>query len=920
MTSQKQKKSSANKGGKGSGRQQGRKRSQRAKADILLHEGLGAFLCLLGIFSGICVFAVNWSGVLGEVFYKFLHGFFGITCYAVPFFLIAAGIGLIFRNRFNETFAVKWAVLVCVHWFVAAIITAVICGLEYRDKAMSAALAELYTTMDGGGLFGGLLSLPLVRLVQVPFAVLVLSLLTMAGLMVVTEVTPGDLWYLIKCIGRGIKSLFKRIAGAFRRQADRTRERSDARRQGREAADRDRGEEEVPPGVTPRRITYNGQPADVNETAGTSDDSKAGGRDRLIFGGVDRSSEKYGASAKGQKFHVPDLGTEAGGSERPKYSFEEDDSNVINTYRGEDADADRFTRKAEQTVETRDTGDVPEEMPPEDASEQAPAEQPAGDEVRMMDVSGLRKTAEAQASAAAGGTESAVPANSQDITFVVADKPVEAVQVKRKHSGADYVRPDVKLLKAPGASTVKDIEAAKEEAFQQAKTLETTLENFGVAATVKNITRGPAVTRFELKPSQGVRVNKITSLADDIALNLAAGGIRIEAPIPGVAAVGIEIPNKKIDNVLLREGLESEIFNSNPSPLAVVLGKSITGDIVVSDLGKMPHLLIAGATGSGKSVCINCIIMSLLYKSGPDQVKLIMIDPKVVELGIYNGIPHLMIPVVTDPKKAAGALGWAVNEMERRYSLFSEKGVRDLTGYNEVMKRHRNPDEILPKIVIIIDELADLMMVAPAGVEDAICRLAQKARAAGLYLIVATQRPSVDVITGIIKANITSRIAFAVKSQIDSRTILDMSGAEKLLGKGDMLYYPIGQNKPTRVKGAFVSDQEVEDVVEYLKNMYGNEYDDDIQDEIDRSGGESSTFGEGDDEADEFLEKAIDIAVEAQQISVSYLQRRLKVGHSRAGRIIDQMEERGIVGPAEGSKPRQVRISPAEWMEMKSQM
>ena len=390
---------------------------------------------------------------------------------------------------------------------------------------------------------------------------------------------------------------------------------------------------------------------------------------------------------------------------------------------------------------------------------------------------------------------------------------------------------------------------------------------------------------------------------------------------PGKAAVGIEIPNKKVDNVMLREGLESEVFNNNPSNLAVVLGKSITGDIVISDLAKMPHLLIAGATGSGKSVCINCIIMSLLYKSSPDQVKLIMIDPKVVELGVYNGIPHLMVPVVTDPKKAAGALGWGVNEMERRYALFSEKGVRDLAGYNEIMKRKRDPEAVLPKIVIIIDELADLMMVAPTGVEDAICRLAQKARAAGIYLIVATQRPSVDVITGIIKANITSRIAFAVKSQIDSRTILDMAGAEKLLGRGDMLYYPIGEQNPVRVKGAFVSDQEVEDVVEYLKKNYEDQYDDEIQDQIDRNGAAgSSEDGDFDDEADEFLEKAIDIAVEAQTISVSYLQRRLKVGHSRAGRIIDQMEERGIVGPSEGSKPRQVRISHSEWMELKSKM
>ncbi len=854
-----------------------RRRRKRTKLSYFLHEGLGILCCLLAIFAGICIFAMDKSGTLGAFFAKFLFGMFGITCYVVPLFLLVAGIGLIAVRKNGDLFAIKWVVALFVHWFIAAIISVAVVGDAYAGSTTMQAFKSLYAQMAAGGAWGGLLAVPLVKLVQVPFAIILLGLFAMGGLMIVTEVTFGDIWYVIKTIGTGIGKVFRSISRAINHQAKETRKKSEIRR----------NERQLKEAQSP---TYNGKETSEHEFG--EDVVK---RERITFNGVDRSQEQYGNSTP-KKFHIPDLDSDDASDEKQDspYSFDADEQPVMTTYGGK--------RSAPTLVVTDDTEETTDE------NDEAPVVRDGADEVSILDVSSLRDP------------EGDKPAD-ENITFVVADQPVEAVKVKRKHTGSDYVKPDVALLKAPAANAARDMEIARKEAMEQAKVLETTLANFGVAATVKNITRGPAVTRFELTPNQGVRVNKITSLADDIALNLAAGGIRIEAPIPGKAAVGIEIPNKKVDNVMLREGLESEVFNNNPSNLAVVLGKSITGDIVISDLAKMPHLLIAGATGSGKSVCINCIIMSLLYKSSPDQVKLIMIDPKVVELGVYNGIPHLMVPVVTDPKKAAGALGWGVNEMERRYALFSEKGVRDLAGYNEIMKRKRDPEAILPKIVIIIDELADLMMVAPTGVEDAICRLAQKARAAGIYLIVATQRPSVDVITGIIKANITSRIAFAVKSQIDSRTILDMAGAEKLLGRGDMLYYPIGEQKPVRVKGAFVSDQEVEDVVEYLKKNYDDEYDEEIQDQIDRNGASGASGDEDfDDEADEFLEKAIEIAVEAQQISVSYLQRRLKVGHSRAGRIIDQMEERGIVGPSEGSKPRQVRISHSEWMEMKAKM
>ncbi len=450
---------------------------------------------------------------------------------------------------------------------------------------------------------------------------------------------------------------------------------------------------------------------------------------------------------------------------------------------------------------------------------------------------------------------------------------------------------------------------------EQAKTLIETLRSFGVDAKILEVNKGPNVTRFELQPATGVKVSKIVGLADDIALNLAALSVRIEAPIPGKAAVGIEIPNSGGSMVRLREVIDSDQFKNFPANTAFALGKDITGTPIVTDISKMPHVLIAGATGSGKSVCINALITSILYKSEPKDVRFIMIDPKVVELSVYNGIPHLLIPVVTDPRKAAGALNWAVQEMTKRYKMFADTNVRDIKGYNEYAKL--NGEKTLEQIIIIVDELADLMMVAPRDVEDAICRLAQMARAAGMHLVIATQRPSVDVITGLIKANVPSRIAFAVSSQIDSRTILDMGGAEKLLGKGDMLFLPMGASKPTRIQGAFISDKEVEKIVEFVKSD-DVKYDEDVLEKIE-SGASGEKDSDGGD-ADELLPQAIEIVVEAGQASASLLQRRLKVGYSRAGRLIDQLEARGIVGPHEGAKPRSVLISRSEYAEMTMQM
>jgi len=487
---------------------------------------------------------------------------------------------------------------------------------------------------------------------------------------------------------------------------------------------------------------------------------------------------------------------------------------------------------------------------------------------------------------------------------------------------APYHLPPTSLLSLGGAVSAGDI---TEELKANAQTLVDTLKSFGVQTRITDICRGPAVTRYELQPSAGVKISKITGLADDIALNLASAGIRIEAPIPNKAAVGIEVPNKKVSMVCIRDIIESYEYQNATSRLTVALGKDIAGNIILADIGKMPHMLIAGATGSGKSVCINSIIISLLYRASPDEVKLLMVDPKVVELGVYNAVPHLLVPVVTDPKKAAGALSWAVSEMLGRYKSFADQGVRDLAGYNRLAE-NREDLQPMPQIVIIIDELADLMMAAPNEVEDSICRLAQMARAAGMHLVIATQRPSVDVITGVIKANIPSRIAFAVSSQVDSRTILDMGGAEKLLGRGDMLFYPVGASKPQRVQGCFVTDTEVEAVVSHIKEGEATLYDQTIVEEIDRhvvaekpgkGGGGNGNKGGGFDDEDEMLPQAIECVVEAGQASTSQLQRRLKLGYARAARIIDQLEEKGIVGPFEGSKPRQVLISKDRWMEMR---
>ncbi|WP_455958303.1 DNA translocase FtsK 4TM domain-containing protein [Anaerotignum lactatifermentans] len=529
-----------------------------------------------------------------------------------------------------------------------------------------------------------------------------------------------------------------------------------------------------------------------------------------------------------------------------------------------------------------------EEMPVEEVQpvvEEMPADVPAPEPVKTETTSPEAQKDAAQQPAASAPAEPA-------------EKP--------------YVFPPISLLgRDPGNSSGSGIL----EQQKNGRKLEMTLKSFGVEARVINVSAGPTVTRYEVSPSQGVKVSKIVNLADDIALNLAASGIRIEAPIPGKAAVGIEVPNKETKSVYLRTVLESDAFRKHPSKLAFALGEDITGNPIVTDIAKMPHLLIAGATGSGKSVCINTLITSILYKADPKEVKLLLVDPKVVELSVYNGIPHLLIPVVTDPKKASAALNWAVREMLERYNDFAACGVRDIKGFNAMKEEKGEPEAKMPQIVIIIDELADLMMAAPGEVEDSICRLAQMARAAGMHLIIATQRPSVDVITGVIKANIPSRLAFAVSSGIDSRTILDMVGAEKLLGKGDMLFYPSGQAKPSRIQGAFVTDKEVEQIVDFLRKSSRPGY---TQEMVDQITAVAKTASGPSEETDEFFEQAVDLILEKEKASVSMLQRQFRIGYNRAARLMDELERRGLVGPEEGSKPRKVLITREQWEEMQS--
>ncbi len=606
---------------------------------------------------------------------------------------------------------------------------------------------------------------------------------------------------------------------------------------------------------------------------------------------------------------------------RPKIDFEIDDAPSKDIFEGEDIDV---PVKVAQTFD--------------DVKAQKSAEQQKLDEImrklNMVGHKGDETKAEAKAESAQltqkalneiekAKTPSRIKEEKAKNSLTAEEKaaivPVSEIAPELAPDDKAYIykHPPVDLFEKATKGGMNDSQSIYESGLK----LVETLNSFGVQTTILDISPGPAVTRYELQPLAGVKISKITNLADDIALNLAAGSVRIEAPIPGKAAVGIEVPNKARNSVNIRSIFESSAFRNATSPLTIALGMDIAGNVVITDLTKMPHLLIAGSTGSGKSVCVNAIITSFLYKSSPEDVKLILIDPKVVELAEYNGIPHLMMPVVTEPKKAAGALGGAVAEMEKRYRLFAENSVRDIKSFNRLVASQGPEGELekMPYIAVIIDELADLMMVAGKEVEDYICRLAQKARAAGIHLIVATQRPSVDVITGLIKANIPARIAFAVSSQVDSRTILDGGGAEKLLGMGDMLFLPLGASKPIRVQGTYVKDEEISKVIEFIKRDFVAEYNQEMIENMEKMAAKDKAApaaDNGGEQKDEMLTKAIEVVVEAGQASTSLLQRRLKLGYARAARIMDEMEAMGIIGQYEGSKPRQVLITKNQWLEM----
>ena len=607
--------------------------------------------------------------------------------------------------------------------------------------------------------------------------------------------------------------------------------------------------------------------------------------------------------------------------------------------------ADFFAKPAEPVHPAAESFDTPVMTPVVPTIQpEAPAEPSAPDAVEMPETAAIQpavpaaqghvsaENAVAMRSAPdADGWISitAEPVEEKDISSLVAaamEKPAASKQAAAQTPVEDaepvdtfqYQYPPIELFeRSPDESDP----TAQDELKANAQKLVDTLESFGVRTRVLDISRGPAVTRYEVQPMAGVKISRITSLADDIALNLAVADVRMEAPIPGKPAVGIEVPNHKRQAVYIRSVFESQSFLRMSSPLGIALGKDIAGVAQVADLCKMPHLLIAGSTGSGKSVCVNSIIMSLVFRSSPEDVKLLLIDPKVVELAEYNGIPHLLMPVVTEPKKAAGALGSAVQEMERRYRMFAENNVRDIKSFNKLAAER--PDlEKMPYIAIVIDELADLMMVVGKDVEDSICRIAQKARAAGMHLIVATQRPSVDVITGLIKANIPSRIAFAVSSQVDSRTILDGAGAEKLLGQGDMLFMPVGAPKPTRIQGTFVRDEEISRVLDFIKSSATVQYDEAMIEAMEKHAiqdgkkGSSSADSDEDSDSDPMFKQAVEVVIDAGQASTSLLQRRCKLGYARAARIMDEMEQKGVIGPYEGAKPRAVLISRQQWLEM----
>ncbi len=908
-------------------------RKSRQQEFSLQNEVVLLLILAASIVIFICT--VGQGGMFGKAISAFFFGAFGLMAYVFPFWLFLVSAFLTANQNRNGKVIMKTAAAVLLFVFLCTLVHLLMFGSD--SMSIGSLLEACISEKNGGGLLGAALGVLFTKTVGLACAYVIASIALIISIVMITE----------KSFFGGLKKGGAKVYETAREDVRRHKERLEIKReQEMEEAD-----------LQPQRSRTKKQ-----ETSQRRQDRKVSG---VAFGG--NTSMKEAKRGRKKRFaedmneiiiDIPQAEQDIPKQSQGKRSqtsassagevkkcqptngmglrnfglqnavnissadatvLEDDypaptihgarDSELINSQEMDPASQKYNGSHSAGVTGSRNEVPASQMHTPSEAQSQIPEPQ-----IHIAN----EETPEAQETTVSSAPKKNKKQDAAAISDEVADISDEIQQNAEIEPGYEF--PPVSLLKKGDPNASGDSRAHLQEMSNK---LQMTLTNFGVKAHVTNVTCGPSVTRYEIQPEMGVKVSKIVGLADDIKLNLAVADIRIEAPIPGKAAIGIEVPNKENVTVAFRDLVESKEFQGHASNIAFAAGKDIAGNVIVADIAKMPHLLIAGATGSGKSVCINTIIMSILYKAHPEDVKLIMIDPKVVELSVYNGIPHLFIPVVTDPKKAAGALHWAVSEMTDRYQKFAEYNVRDLKGYNKKIESIQDIDDPnkpqkMPQIVIIVDELADLMMVAPGDVEDAICRLAQLARAAGIHLIIATQRPSVNVITGLIKANMPSRIAFSVTSGVDSRTILDMNGAEKLLGKGDMLFYPQGYQKPVRVQGAFVSDNEVSDVVEYLteKNGVGS-YDASVEEKVKSAAtssmGGGSGFTSSADDRDIYFAEAGKFIIEKEKGSIGMLQRMFKVGFNRAARIMDQLEEAGVVGPEEGTKPRKVLMSMEEF-------
>ena len=923
------------------------RQAQRTAQDSELFHEIGLIVLFVVM---VILFCCNFGiiGPVGNAISGVLFGIFGFTAYIAPIVIFLA-VAFWFANEGNPT-----AVRKMIAGVVLFLMLGVICDLIARTAGSMEQydIKLLYTNCStgkkGGGILAGSICYLLLHYLETVGTVLVVLLCSVISLILVTE---RSFLNSMRNGGDRIRELSREDAVRRRENAQIRRQEQEERNSQREEARRIREEE--------RRIREEERRLRAEEKENEQILNAIPRREKKVSGVMmDTSLKKQEAQPVGRREDIHEIVYEEDAQEIP----------VVEETRVTSSDFDKIKVTGMHQVTMQETAaeEPYEEIPVEEVTSAAtfkkpferreswqeeaalltpqaesirihkedipePVEEPVTEWQSSSDMRQLQPETEpvvrepAETATAESRIRPKITAPEPPKGNSLAEDQIHKDIAKAaKQPPAEYRIPPLSLLQKGKAATGDSSRELKETAMR----LQQTLNTFGVKVTITDISQGPSVTRYELQPEQGVKVSKIVGLADDIKLNLAATDIRIEAPIPGKAAIGIEVPNKENMTVALRDLLESKEFQKFNSNIAFAVGKDIAGKTVVADIAKMPHMLIAGATGSGKSVCINTLIMSILYKAHPDDVKLIMVDPKVVELSVYNGIPHLLIPVVTDPKKASAALHWGVSEMEDRYRKFADYNVRDLKGYNKKIETMPVPEgeeapKKMPQIVIIVDELADLMMVCPGEVEESICRLAQLARAAGIHLIIATQRPSVDVITGLIKANMPSRVAFSVSSGVDSRTILDMNGAEKLLGKGDMLFYPQGYSKPARVQGAFVSDKEVSDVVDYLKNQaLGNTYSnyaEDIEEKIKNigsSGGSSGSGSGGGNDRDEYFEEAARFIIDKDKASIGMLQRVLKIGFNRAARIMDQLCEYGVVGEEEGTKPRKVLMSMEQFEQL----